>query len=376
MNQPSLQGAWKIGSIMGIPIRVHYSWLIIFGLLTWLLSSRYFPQVTPDLPFVSYWINGILAALLLFVSVAFHELAHSYVAQRYSLTIESITLFIFGGVAQLKGEPPHPKAEFWIAIAGPFSSFFLSILFFFLTMATGGGLAALFAYLSRINFILGVFNLIPGFPMDGGRVLRAGLWGRKKDYFYATQKASVIGRAIALFFIFFGLFSIFTGGAQGFWLMIVGWFLYSAAQASYEQVTLQEALYGIKVRDMMVREMKTIEPSITLDQAVDENFLKYGYGGFPVIENGRFLGILTLKEVKDVPREDWSRVKVSEVYVPHEKRWEVSPEADVMKALELMIKEDKGRIVVTERGRIIGLITRNGIAQYVQIKGKPFGKRG
>jgi Zn-dependent protease/CBS domain-containing protein len=370
MNSSSLKGAWKIGTIMGIPIRIHFSWLIVFGLLTWLLSSRYFPQVTPDLPFVSYWINGVLAALLLFASVAFHELAHSYVAQKYRLTIESITLFIFGGVAQLKGEPPHPRAEFWIAIAGPLSSFFLSAFFFILAMITAGGAKPLFAYLAQINFIIGVFNLIPGFPMDGGRVLRSALWGKKKDYFYATQKASSIGKGIALFFIFFGLFSIFTGGPGGLWLMLVGWFLYSAAQASYQQSTLQEILSGIKVKGIMVGEMQTIDPSIYLDKAVDEYFLRYGYGGFPVIEDGKFLGILTLKEVKDVPRENWGKVKVSEAYVPHEKRWEIFPDADAIKALELMIKEDKGRIAVTEKDRIIGLITRNGIARYVQIKGK------
>jgi len=370
MNSSSLKGAWKIGSIMGIPIRVHFSWLIVFGLLTWLLSSRYFPQVTPDLPFVSYWINGVLAALLLFASVAFHELAHSYVAQKYKLTIESITLFIFGGVAQLKGDPPHPRAEFWIAIAGPLSSFFLSAFFYILMMSTAGGSKPLFAYLAQINFIIAVFNLIPGFPMDGGRVLRSAIWGKKKDYFYATQKASSIGRGIALFFIFFGLFSIFTGGMGGLWLMFIGWFLYSAAQASYQQSTLQETLSGIKVKDIMVKDIVTLNPSVSLDEAVNQYFLRHGYGGFPVIDEGKFLGIITLKEVKNVPREDWGKMKVSEVYVRHDKKWEVSVNDDVTKALELMIKEDKGRIVVTERDKIIGLITRNGIARYVQIKGK------
>ena len=370
MNGSSFRGAWKIGSIIGIPIRIHFSWLIVFGLITWLLSSRYFPQVTPDLPFVSYWVSGVMAALLLFASVAFHELAHSWVAQKYKLKIESITLFIFGGVAQLKGEPPHPRAEFWIAVAGPLSSFFLSALFFFLMMSTGGGTKALFSYLTRLNLILGIFNLIPGFPMDGGRVLRSIIWGKKKDYFYATQKASSVGRGIALVMIFFGLFSIFTGSSDGIWFIFIGWFLYSAAQASYQQATLQEILSGIKVKDIMVSEMQTLDPMMSLDEAVDHYFLKYGYGGFPVMDRGRFLGILTLKEVKNVPRQDWGRVKVSDVYVPHERRWEVSPEADVMKALELMIKEDKGRIIVVDRDQIVGLITRNGIARYVQIKGK------
>ena len=370
MDSTSLKGSWKVATIMGIPMRVHFSWLIVFGLITWSLSSRYFPIAAPDLPIASYWVKGVLAALLLFASVAFHELAHSYVAQKYKLTIESITLFIFGGVAQMKGEPPHPKAEFWIAIAGPLSSFFLSAFFYILMMNTAGGSKALFAYLAQINFIIGVFNLIPGFPMDGGRVLRSVIWRKKSYYFYATQKASSIGRMIALFFIFFGLFSIFTGGPGGLWLMLIGWFLYSAAQASYQQSTLQETLSGIKVKDIMVTDLKTLSPSITIDKAVDDYFLRYGYGGFPVLDDGKFLGFVTLKEVKGVPREDWGKTKVSEVAVPHEKRWEVSLSDDVMKALELMIKEDKGRIVVTERDRIIGLITRNGIAQYIQIKGK------
>ena len=152
--------------------------------------------------------------------------------------------------------------------------------------------------------------------------------------------------------------------------MLIGWFLYSAAQASYQQSTLQKTLSGIKVRDIMVKEMQTVDPSISLDRAVDEYFLRYGYGGFPVLDNGKFLGILTLKEVKNVPREDWGRVNVSAVFVPHDKKWEIPPDADVIKALELMIKEDKGRIVVTERDKITGLITRNGIARYVQIRGK------
>lgn len=370
MNGSSLRGAWKIGAIMGIPIRVHYSWLIIFGLLTWLLSSRYFPQVTPDLPFASYWISGILGALLLFASVAFHELAHSWVAQKYQVKIEGITLFIFGGVAQLKGDPPHPRAEFWIAVAGPLSSILLAAFFFFLTVRGGGAGQALFTYVARINLMLGIFNLIPGFPMDGGRILRSAIWGKKGDYFYATQKASLVGRAIALFFILYGLFSIFTGGPGGIWLMFVGWFLFGAAQASYQQATLQEVLSGIKVKDLMVREMETIEPVTSLDEAVDRYFLRFGYGGFPVMDRGQFLGILTLKEVKNVRREDWGKTTVSEVFVPHEKRWEISPEADVMKALELMIKEDKGRIIVMEKDHVVGLITRNGIGRYVQIKGK------
>ncbi len=371
MNAPLQTGSLKIATIMGIPIRVHFSWLIIFGLITWSLSTFYFPKAAPQLPATSYWISGAIAALLLFMSVAFHELSHSFVAMKYKLPIVNITLFIFGGVAQMKGEPPSAKAEFRIAIAGPLSSFFLSILFgIAYIMSTTQVMKALFFYLAQLNFILGVFNLIPGFPMDGGRVIRAFLWKKTNDFFYATRRASNYGQKIAMFFIIFGLFSIFWGFPGGLWLMLIGWFLYSAAQASYQQVSLQETLNLIKVRDIMVRDIVTISSDITIDTTVNDYFLKYGYGGFPVVDDGKFLGFVTLKEIKDVPRGRWKDIRVSEIFVPHNKKWEVSEEDDAIKALELMISEDKGRLVITDRGSVVGLITRNGIARYVQIMGR------
>jgi Zn-dependent protease/CBS domain-containing protein len=369
MNGSLLQGSWKIVTIMGIPIRVHFSWLIIFGLITWSLSTFYFPQAAPELPATSYWIKGTIAAVLLFVSVAFHELAHSFIALRYNISIINITLFIFGGVAQMKGEPPTPKAELRIAIVGPLSSIFLSGIFFLFYIATSSPeVKALYAYLGRINLLLGIFNLIPGFPMDGGRVLRSILWERKKDYFYATRTASGIGQKIALFFIFFGLFSIFTGFQGGLWLILIGWFIYTAAQASYQQASLQEALSNVKVKDIMVRNMVTVNSSLTIDEAVDGYFLKYGYGGFPVFDDHRFLGIITLKEVSNVSRENWQKIKVYDVLIKHKKGWEVSPESNVMNALNLMTTEDKSRLVVTENDKVVGLITRNGIARYVRMK--------
>jgi Zn-dependent protease/CBS domain-containing protein len=371
MNGTLLHGSWKIITIWGIPIRVHFSWLIVFGLITWSLSTYYFPKAAPELPAASYWIKGALGALLLFASVTFHELAHSFVSRRYRITILSITLFIFGGVAQMKGEPPTPKAELRIAIAGPLSSFFLAGVFFALyTVASSPGMRALYGYLAQINLILGIFNLIPGFPMDGGRVLRSMIWKKTKDYFHATKKASGIGQKISLFFIFFGLFSILTGFAGGIWLMLVGWFLYSAAQASHQQASLQEALSGVKVKDVMAKNIVMLNSSITLDEAVNGYFLKYGYGGFPVFEDDRYLGIITLKEVRDVPREDWVKVKVLDVLIPRNTEWEVSPEGDALRALELMIMKDKGRLAVTDNDKIIGLITRNGIARYMQIMEK------
>lgn len=371
MNTPLQSGSLRIATIWGIPIRVHFSWLIIFGLITWLLSTAYFPNAAPQLPVTDYWINGSVAALLLFVSVAFHELSHSFIARRYKMPIISITLFIFGGVAQMRGEPPHPKAEFRMAVAGPLSSFFLSGVFFIAYSLSENQITrALFVYLAQLNLILGLFNLIPGFPMDGGRVVRAYLWNRTQNFFYATRKASGYGQKIALFFIIFGFFSIFAGLPGGLWLMLIGWFLYSAAQASYQQASLQETLNGIKVKDIMTKEIVTVHPNMSIDEVVNDYFLRYGYGGFPVVDDGKFLGFITLKEIKDVPRERWKDTTLFKVYAPHDKRWEVSEEDAATKALELMISEDKGRLVVTDRDNVIGLITRNGIARYVQIMGR------
>ncbi|GJQ50370.1 MAG: site-2 protease family protein [Candidatus Kuenenia stuttgartiensis] len=366
----SLQGAWKIGTVMGIPIRVHFTWFIVFGLITWSLSTLYFPKAAPDLPVTSYWLKGALAALLLFASVAFHELAHCIVAKRYKISIESITLFIFGGVSRMKSEPPHPRAEFNIAIAGPLSSFFLYALFYFISMGVSGSMKTLFIYLAQINLIIGIFNLIPGFPLDGGRVLRAILWSKNKNFFSATQKAAGVGRKIALFFVFFGLFSLFTGVPGGLWLMLIGWFLFTAAQASYQQSALQEYLFGVKVKDLMVRDLINVSPSLSLEEVVNNYFLKYGYGGFPVVEDGKYLGIITLKEIKGIPKNAFEDTRVREVYLKHKKQWEISAEAEAIKALESMLREDTGRLVVKKGASIQGLITRNGIARYVQIIGK------
>lgn len=363
------QGAWQIGKVLGIPIRIHYTWLIVFGLITWSLSTFYFPKVAPQLPVASYWINGVVAAFLLFFSVAIHELAHSLVAKRYKLTIESITLFIFGGVAQMKGEPPSAKAEFRIAIAGPLTSFFLAAFFFLFSLKTTNiGFKSLFSYVYQLNLILGFFNLIPGFPMDGGRVLRAYLWSKKKDYLYATQKASKIGQNIAIFFMIFGVFSLFMGIPTGLWLILIGWFLYSAAYGSYQQSTLEALLQNVKVKDLMVKDLVTVSPSMSIQEVINNYFLKYGYTGFPVISEGKYLGILALRDIKSIPEEDRPLREVSEFYGRHKPQWEISPQDNALNALEKMLREDVGRLVILEDGKITGMITRNGIARYLEIK--------
>ncbi len=362
-------GAWQIAKVFGIPIRIHYTWLIVFGLLTWTLSTYYFPTVAPQLPVSSYWIKGIIAALMLFLSVAIHELSHSLVAMKYKLEIDSITLFIFGGVAQMKGEPPTPKAEFRIAIAGPLASFFLAGVFFILTVNTEDiGFKSLFSYVSNINLILAIFNLIPGFPMDGGRVLRAFIWSRKNDYLYATQKASKWGQRIAILFMVFGIFSLLFGIPTGFWLILIGWFLYSAAYGSYQQSTLQALLENLKIKDIMVKDLVTVSPEMNIEKLINEYFLKYGYTGFPVLSEGKYLGIITLRDIKNIPEKDRAQREVSEFYSRHKKEWEVNPEDYVFNALEKMIKNDVGRLIILKDGMLIGMITRNGIAKYLEVK--------
>jgi len=365
------RGSWQIARIMGIPVRLHFSWFIIFGLITWSLATHYFPQVAPELPKATNWLRGVLAAFLLFFSVTIHELSHSFVAKRYKIPIISITLFIFGGVAQMKQEPPHPKAEFSMALAGPLSSYLLALMFFLLFKASGGypGLKAIASYLMQINLILGTFNLIPGFPMDGGRVLRAVLWKKSGDYISATRRASKTGQSIALFFIFFGLFSLFTGYHGSLWFLLIGWFLYTAAQSSYQQATLRETLSGVKVNDVMAREVITVTGDTPLSELVDNYFLRCGYGGFPVV-NGEIIGIVSLKEIKGIPKDRWNNMRVRDVMQPFDKSFTVSPDGDAYTTFERMIQEDKGRFLVISGGRLVGLITRSGIARYLQIRGE------
>ncbi len=371
MRNSLIQGSWKIATVMGIPIKIHVSWLIVFGLITWSLASFYFPHVAPDLPAYSYWTKGIIAAILLFASVVFHELAHSYVALRHNMSIKSITLFIFGGVAQMKGEPPTPRAEFKMAIAGPVSNFLLAfILLIIYSKPIGPGFQALCLYLLKVNLVLGIFNLVPGFPMDGGRILRSILWKLKNDYHYATRQASIVGEKTGVGFLCIGLFLLFTSNFSGIWIMIVGWFLYTSAHGSYLHVNLQENLLGIKVSDVMAREIIVVSPSMTIDELVHKYFLKYAYGGFPVFENSSFLGIVTLKEVKHVYKRDWEDVKVAEILDEYREKWTVSPDMDAMKALELMMAENRGRVMVVENGKIVGLVSRNGISRYLQIMGE------
>jgi len=368
------QGSLQLWSIRGIPIRIHFTWLIIFGLLSWTLASGYFPQHYPDLPVAAYWLKAIIAALFLFGSILVHELMHAITAQKLQVPIAGITLFALGGVAEMKGEPPSPGAEFTIAIVGPLASFVLAGVFWLLWQAleregAGGTFAAVALYLVTLNLVVAIFNLLPAFPLDGGRVLRSILWGITHNIKQATYWATRVGRGFAYLLILFGGLALFAGaGFQGVWMVVIGLFLLQGAQAGYTHVLVQEALASVAVRDIMVREVVTVPPSSSVTEVVNRYFLVHGYGGFPVVENGRVLGVVSLTELKQVPAEDRDRVAVREVMMPLEARLTLAPDEDVALALQRMTQEGLARLVVMERGRMVGLLTKTGLSRFLQTK--------
>jgi Zn-dependent protease/CBS domain-containing protein len=368
------RGSLVLGTIRGIPIRIHFTWLIIFGLLSWSLASGYFPQHYPDLPITAYWIKGIIAALFLFGSVLVHELMHALMAQSLRVPIAGITLFALGGVSEMKQEPPSPSAEFKIAIVGPLASLVLAGLFWLLWRALeregpDPSFAAIALYLVGLNTVVAVFNMLPAFPLDGGRVLRAIIWGITKNLKKATYLATRVGRIFAYILISLGAVSLFAGaGFQGIWMALIGFFLLQGAQASYTQVILKEALAGIAVRDIMVKDVVSVPPGLSVRTLIEGFFLTHGYGGFPVVDNGQVLGIVSLGDVKRIPPEEYDRVTVREVMIPLTERLTIAPEEDVSLALQHMAEDALGRLIVMERGRMLGLVTKTGLSRFLQMK--------
>ena len=374
---------WQIGRVCGIPIHVHSSWLLVFFFVTWSLATGYLPDMLPGLSEPRYWAMGGVAALLLFLSVLLHELGHSLVALRYRIPIGQITLFIFGGVAQMRKEPPHPRAEFLIAIAGPLVSFLLAAICIgfvaLLEVLPGGtpvqGLAALGALLGMVNTQLGLFNLLPGFPLDGGRALRAGLWAWSKDFYRATSQAALVG---LLFGIGFGLFGAFllvgalsgtlssTLASSGGWIVLLGAFLFTAARSSRKQAVIRSSLASVPVRQLMVNNIVALPPDISLEDAVNQYFLPYGYGGFPVIEDERLVGIVTVRDVQSVSNSLWAFRRVADVMQTSHDEMVVPPDATVIQALEKMMSTGAERLIVTEEGTMLGLLTRASIGNFIE----------
>ena len=363
----------KLGRIWGIPIGLSTSWFLIFGLVTWSLASSYLPAEYPGLPRSALWLLGAVTSLLFFGSVLLHELGHSWVALRHKLPVRSITLFIFGGVAQIGREPPTPSAEFRIAIAGPLVSLGLAVVFYAVYLIDRQilYLSAPSLWLARINLILGVFNLIPGFPLDGGRVLRSVVWKATNNFKRATQAASFTGQLVAFGFIGYGAFIILRGNLfNGLWLAFIGWFLQNAATASYAQANLREQLRDVTVAQVMLPDCPQVPGRITIQQLVDEQILTGARRCFFVTDQGRLSGMLTLRDVTAVPRQDWAIVSAEQAMVPLDRLVRVHPRQPVLEALQTMDDAKVAQVPVTQDGQIVGMLSREQILHYVRLLGE------
>lgn len=385
---------WKIGRALGIPIYVHASWFVVFFLVSSSLATGYLPEMLPGLSVPRYWGMGGIAALLLFLSVLLHELGHSYVALRYKIPIKQITLFIFGGMAHMGKEPPSPRAEFLIAMAGPLVSFILGAVCLSGAMAVDAlpmrstlqGPVVLGSLLGMVNVQLGLFNLIPGFPLDGGRVLRAGLWALNKDFHRATSQASLagIGFGVVLGLIGAALMVGTWSGAlgqsietNGGWLLFIGIFLFSVALSSRRQAARRTSLTSVTVRQVMAHRVVTLRPDMTVQEAVDQFFVTHGFGGFPVCEGGQLLGVVTVGDVQALPIALWPWRRIREIMQPASQACCISPDWSVIQAMERMVQNGLDRLVVMEHEQIVGLITRSAIANVLQLRGsESLGVRG
>jgi len=385
---------WRIGRVLGIPIHLHASWFAVFFFVTWSLATGYLPDTLPGLPVPRYWGMGGIAAVLLFLSVLLHELGHSYVALRYQIPIKQITLFIFGGMAHMGKEPPSPRAEFLIAMAGPLVSFILGAVCLSGAMAVDAlpmrstlqGLVVLGSLLGMVNVQLGLFNLIPGFPLDGGRVLRAGLWALNKDFHRATSQASLagIGFGVVLGLIGAALMVGTWSGAlgqsietNGGWLLFIGIFLFSAALSSRRQAARRTSLTSVTVRQVMAHRVVTLRPDMTVQEAVDQFFVTHGFGGFPVCEGGQLLGVVTVGDVQALPVALWPWRRIREIMQPASQACCIPPDWSVIQAMERMVQNGSDRLVVMEHEQIVGLITRSAIANVLQLRGsESLGVRG
>jgi Zn-dependent protease/CBS domain-containing protein len=359
----------SLGHIFGIPIGLDYSWFLIFALLTWTMAVGYYPTEFKDWPVVQYWVAGAITAIMLFVSVLLHELGHSVVAMRYKIPVRSITLFIFGGVSVIGAEPPSAAAGFWISVAGPFVSFLLAA-FFFLMHSFFAGIAPLLAllkYLVYINVALGVFNLIPGFPLDGGGIFRAIVWRVTHNMRRATLIAANVGRFIAYIFIFLGVWQIFAGNfINGIWIAFIGWFLESAAVAQVQQLALRDTMGGHKVSQAMNREYSSLPSDTTLQKLVDDHILGGGGRSFVVERGANVIGLLTLHRIKEVPRSEWPTRTVAQIMIPIEQAKRVRPDAELWGALEEMDRDGVNQLPVMTDGQIQGMLSRQDIIGYLR----------
>jgi Zn-dependent protease/predicted transcriptional regulator len=366
-----MKNAWRIGRIFGIDIRIDSSWLIIFVLFSWFLAGTYFPKSHPHWSALLNWGLGLATSLLFFGSVLAHELTHSLVAKKQGEEVASITLFILGGVAQIKEEPNEPLKEFGMAIVGPLASFFMAVFFLLVSILAAPvsePIRSAAFFLFNTNLVLGAFNLLPGFPMDGGRVLRAIIWKVTGDLKKATRFASVAGDGIAFLLIFAGVFAILRGDFGGLWWVLIGWFLHNASRQGYAQVMIKSALAGLKARDIMNTDFETVPAGLPVQSLVDDYILKKKERVFLVTVGGDLRGIICLEDVKALPRDEWTNAPVSRVMTPRDKLQSVSLDADGNAILASLATRDVHEVPVMEGDKVVGVICRTDILRVLQLR--------
>ncbi len=358
-----------IGRVWGIPIAVDYSWFLVAILVSWMLARSYFPTEFPGWSNFAYWSVAVITTLLLFASVLLHEIGHSLTARWFRLPVKRIVLFIFGGIAQIVGEPPSARAEFWIALAGPITSFILGAVFHVISgwVAPVPQLLAITKYLAMINIVLAVFNLIPGFPLDGGRVFRAIVWGVTKNFRKATFIAAGVGRGFAFLFIFLGALQILSGKiGDGLWTLFIGWFLDNAARSQIDLIEIKTALEGHRVVEAMSRNFVTLPADMPLSEIVHHHILGLGRRYALITENNHVVGLLTLHHLQQVPVEELEQATARDIMLPLSSSRYVTPQQDLWEALELMDAEGVNQLPVVEDGHVVGILTREHLVTFLK----------
>jgi Zn-dependent protease/CBS domain-containing protein len=366
-----VKGSLTLGKVFGIPIKLHTSWFLVAALITWSLAGNYFPLEYPGWTTMTYWVVGAVTAGLFFASVLLHELSHSVVALREKVPVRNITLFIFGGVAQIGSEPETASAEFRMAIAGPLTSLVLAGVssLMGLAVANSAALAASFAYLARINLMLALFNLIPGFPLDGGRVLRAILWGLGGSLRTATRWATWAGRGVAYLFIFVGVGQMFLGSfLDGLWTVFIGWFLNSAAVSSYQQAVLKELLAGVTVGDVMTQQCVAVPSDLRLNRLINDHVLGVGHRCFFVTDNGEVKGLITLDDIRAVPRYLHGKLTAGQVMTPVDVLFQADSNEDVLTLLQKMGEARVNQVPVIDNGHPLGVFSREGLLRHIRLR--------
>jgi Zn-dependent protease/CBS domain-containing protein len=359
-------------SLRGIPIRLDASWFVIALLITWSLAVAVFPTLQPGLGRPAYWAMGVMGTLGLFGSIVLHEFCHAVVARRHDIPMNGITLFVFGGVAEMGGEPPTARAELRMAAAGPAASIGIGILALALAELSRGWwppAVTVLSYLGTINIVLAAFNLLPAFPLDGGRIFRAAVWRRTSDLRRATHAATRLGIAFSVLFMAIGVVRAVTGDLLGgVWLVLIGMFLRQAADASYQQLLVRRVLEGESVRRFMTVSPVTLRPTLTLADFLKDYVYRYHHKLYPVQDNGRLLGAISTDQLRGVAREEWKYRTVGTLTTPWSADTAVTPDTGALQALARMRQTGHSRLLVVENGRLVGILSVRDLLDFLSLK--------